>query len=106
MIADSTKWGYWMDGLCDLTGTIFFMIAVIMICQRSLQLRRTVTFQILPIFYYILAPFKRKISKISLPPDSDLDTEAFLSTVGNILSQKGFLENYTTGLNESGSLNI
>ena len=24
----------------------------------------------------------------------------------NILSQKGFLENYTTGLNESGSLNI
>jgi hypothetical protein len=85
MIADSTKWGYWMDGLCDLTGTIFFMIAVIMICQRSLQLRRTVTFQILPIFYYILAPFKRKISKISLPPDSDLDTEAFLSTVGTFL---------------------
>jgi len=80
MIADSTKWGYWMDGLCDLTGTIFFMIAVIMICQRSLQLRRTVTFQIVPIFYYILAPFKRRISKISLPSDSDLDTEAFLST--------------------------
>ena len=85
MIADSTKWGYWMDGVCDLTGTIFFMIAVIMICQRSLHLRRTVTFQILPIFYYILAPFKRKISKISLPSDSDLDTEAFLSTVGTFL---------------------
>ena len=85
MIADSTKWGYWMDGLCDLTGTIFFMIAVILICQRSLHLRRTVTFQILPIFYYILAPFKRKISKISLPSDSDLDTEAFLSTVGTFL---------------------
>ena len=74
-----------MDGLCDLTGTIFFMIAVILICQRSLHLRRTVTFQILPIFYYILAPFKRKISKISLPSDSDLDTEAFLTTVGTFL---------------------
>ena len=87
MIADHTQWGYWMDGICDLTGTIFFMIAVISICQRSLP-RRTVIFQILPIFYYILAPFKKNISKITLPPSDhdDLDTEAFLSTVGILFS--------------------
>ena len=79
MIADHTQWGYWMDGICDLTGTIFFMIAVLNICQRSLP-RRTVTFQIPPIFYYILAPIKNFTSKIT-PSTSDLDTEAFLPTV-------------------------
>ena len=81
MIADHTQWGYWMDGICDLTGTIFFMIAVLNICQRSLP-RRTVTFQIPPIFYYILAPIKNYTSKIT-PSTSDLDTEAFLPTVRN-----------------------
>ena len=80
MIVDHTQWGYWMDGICDLTATVFFMIAVLNICQRSLP-RRTVTFQIPPIFYYILAPIKKNISKITLPSNTDMDTEAFLATV-------------------------
>ena len=37
MIADHTQWGYWMDGLCDLIGTIFFMAAVLIICQRFIN---------------------------------------------------------------------
>ena len=107
MIADHTQWGYWMDGICDLTGTIFFMIAVLSICQRSLP-RRTVIFQILPIFYYILAPFKKnnKNSKITLPSDNheDLDTEAFLSKPKDII--KNGHANKATITNSSGKLGL
>ena len=68
MIADHTQWGYWIDGLCDLIGTIFFMLAVLCICQRS-NPRKLINFQIKPCFW----PFRR-ISQHSTDPDQ----EAFL----------------------------
>ena len=49
IVADSTKWGYWVDGVCDLFGTIFFMIAVLLICQKALP-RKIMTLNVRTLF--------------------------------------------------------
>lgn len=77
MIADHTQWGYWMDGFCDLIGTIFFMMAVLVICQRSLS-RRTTNFHLRPVVSW-LPFFQRRASW----PTYDQDTEAFLPSSNN-----------------------
>ena len=51
IVADSSQWGYWVDGLCDLFGTIFFMIAVLLICQKALP-RKLITFNVRSLFYH------------------------------------------------------
>ena len=76
MIADHTQWGYWMDGLCDLIGTIFFMIAVLYLCQRSLPSRRTISFN-RPRWWFPMT----SISTTS--GSADPDQEAFLPSNNN-----------------------
>ena len=69
MIADHTQWGYWIDGLCDLLGTIFFMFAVLVICQRC-NPRKLIAFNIRPIFGCL----KNRQIQSAMDPDQ----EAFL----------------------------
>ena len=69
MIADHTQWGYWIDGLADLIGTIFFMIGILFICQRS-NPRKLITFHIRPIF----GCWKPRLEQSAMDPDQ----EAFL----------------------------
>ena len=69
MIADHTQWGYWIDGLADLIGTIFFMIGILFICQRS-NPRKLITFHIRS----ILGCLKPRQEQSAMDPDQ----EAFL----------------------------
>jgi len=36
----SGSWGYYLDGLCDLTGTVFFLIVVLLLMQRKNPAKR------------------------------------------------------------------
>jgi len=74
MIADPTQWGYWMDGFCDLLGTIFFLIGVLLICQRAMP-RKIVTFNVRPLIYYWMPTRLKKNSSLAL---SDPDQQPFL----------------------------
>ena len=69
MVADHTQWGYWIDGLCDLIGTVFFMLAVLYICQRS-NPRKLINFHIRPCFCLF--------RKLTQQHSTDPDQEAFL----------------------------
>ena len=62
MIADHTQWGYWMDGFCDLLGTIFFMVAVLLICQRSMPRKG-------PSIYYVITFWDEAIGCFNLYND-------------------------------------
>lgn len=90
MIADHTQWGYWMDGFCDLIGTIFFMIAVLVICQRSLS-RRTTNFHFRPVGW-LPQFFQRRGSWYD-----QVDQEAFLPSSNN---------NKTSNTNSGGGTNL
>ena len=79
MIADPTQWGYWMDGFCDLLGTIFFLIGVLLICQRAMP-RKIVTFNVRPLIYYWMPTRLKKNSSLAL---SDPDQQPFLPVTNN-----------------------
>ena len=35
MVQVSGVWGYYVDGVCDITGTVFFMVGLLIILKRS-----------------------------------------------------------------------
>jgi hypothetical protein len=47
MVQVSGGWGYYLDGLCDLTGTVFFMVALLILLKRS-HIQRTVVIPFIP----------------------------------------------------------
>jgi len=75
IVADSSQWGYWVDGLCDLFGTIFFMIAVLLICQKALP-RKLITFNVRSLFYHWI-PDKIKKNTLAM---TEADQKPFLPT--------------------------
>ena len=68
IVADSSQWGYWVDGLCDLFGTIFFMIAVLLICQKALP-RKLITFNVRTLFYHWIPDKIKKNTLAMTDPD-------------------------------------
>lgn len=73
MVQDSSTWGYWMDGLCDLLGTIFFMIAVLTICKRGMP-RKVVNFTLKPVI-------SNWLPMVTQTSTSEPDQEPFLPTM-------------------------
>lgn len=78
MVADRSQWGFWMDGICDLFGTIFFMLAVLRICQRCVP-RRVVNFHVRPFIYKYLPASVKKYPVLASGADA-ADQEPFLPT--------------------------
>lgn len=50
MVQESGGWGYYLDGLCDFAGTVFFMVALLILLKRS-HLQRTFMIPLIPCHY-------------------------------------------------------
>ena len=80
IVADSSQWGYWVDGLCDLFGTIFFMIAVLLICQKALP-RKLITFNVRSLFYHWIPDKIKKNTLAMTEADQKVYTNKYTSRV-------------------------
>lgn len=68
MVQVSGEWGYYLDGICDLIGTVFFMLALLTLLRRS-HIQRTVVLPFLSCYY--ISKSLKIIRNIVVTPKKD-----------------------------------
>jgi len=68
MVQVSGGWGYYLDGLCDLTGTVFFMVGLLILLKRS-HIQRTVVIPFIPCHY--ISSCKQIIKNVFISPKKE-----------------------------------
>ena len=103
MVQESGSWGYYLDGLCDLAGTVFFMLGLLFLLKRN-HIQRSVVLPLMSPCHYLLS-FIKTIKNFFIRPtkdyilnNNDLEKEEKLLPSSPTGARKGGKEKPKSGL--------